>query len=299
MKRLVALLSLSALAASPALAAPRWGDFKDNGCVDRVAAPAMRALAAVLWDVDGSWEAACARTPATLRGVQLAHPQVCVNVAPAINPEALWSALRKGTALVGQCLKVTKVPPKDCWNLVVKDTTAIADDVNGPASAVLRQSLIQGWPGALFGAAPAGNAWRTQIAAAVQKKGVIQVKQGGGGLNIWGVFTVPDASCLPPAYHAAKGATWQAAADKCAEHGMKLCKRGALCQGGKPLAGSPAGDVWVATGDGPNTWISVGQAQPARTCKSHVEVAGSPPAWGTQSGPFPITGQPTMYRCCP
>ncbi|MEZ4473183.1 MAG: hypothetical protein R3F60_20840 [bacterium] len=301
MKPLVALLSLSALAASPALAAPRWGDFKDNGCVHRDVAPGIRAYSAVLWDVQGSWEEACAQMPGTVKGMQFKHPQVCVNVAPGINPAALVKALVGGVDIHKACEADNIGYDKCLARLSQAGIRELGEYARRPGFAVFVQSLVARWPGPLFGlvAPGAGGTWASQMIAQIEMRGVRQVKQGGGGLNIWGVFSVPDQSCLPPAYHTVKGASWQAAADKCKGMGLKLCKRDQLCQGGKPLAGSPAGDVWVATGDGPNAWVSVGQAQPARVCKDHVEVAGSPPGVGHPERAVPITGQPTMYRCCP
>ncbi|MEZ4473180.1 MAG: hypothetical protein R3F60_20825 [bacterium] len=101
MKPLVALLSLSALAASPALAAPRWGDFKDN-CVHRGVAPASGRTRPCS-GIQGAGREACAQMPGTVKGMQFKHPQVCVNVAPGINPADLVRALVGGVDIHKAC----------------------------------------------------------------------------------------------------------------------------------------------------------------------------------------------------
>jgi hypothetical protein len=116
---------------------------------------------------------------------------------------------------------------------------------------------------------------------------------------MWGVFLVPDEACASPDYHTRPNATWIDASAACEEKGMKLCTREQLCHNGQPSAGSPSGDIWAATGEGANTWVSVGTAHPSRMCRTHTEVAGSKPSWGEITGPQAVTGQETAFRCCP
>ena len=53
-------------------------------------------------------------------------------------------------------------------------------------------------------------------------------------------------------------------------------------------------DMWIAVGDQQNEWISV-QNDPDRVCKTHTEVAGVVPPWGTVSNP---QGFYRGARCC-
>ena len=75
MTRIALALTIAAIA-TQATAAPRWGDFKDNGCVEKD----LRSYSAVLWDIPWgqSWEVACANQPATVAGQYFPHPTVCV-----------------------------------------------------------------------------------------------------------------------------------------------------------------------------------------------------------------------------
>ncbi len=94
--------------------------------------------------------------------------------------------------------------------------------------------------------------------------------------------------------------SWQAAVDHCAAQGKRLANRADVCPDGPesaPRYGRPEGDVWMAVGDMPNAWISVGTAYTERRCKFHRHAHGAAPAWGTDRGPEPVTGQPAALRC--
>jgi hypothetical protein len=83
----------------------------------------------------------------------------------------------------------------------------------------------------------------------------------------------------------------------CTSKGMKLCNNADLCIGGAPLANlnTFAGDNWIATGDSIDSWLTYNSAD-NRKCKTHVQVAGAPPAWGTTNGP---DGWNRAAKCCP
>jgi hypothetical protein len=72
--------------ASPAAAAPRWGDFRDDGCV-KYKDGKYRVFKSVLWDIPWghSWETACAKMPATInlrkQKVKFTHPTSCVKAS--------------------------------------------------------------------------------------------------------------------------------------------------------------------------------------------------------------------------
>lgn len=78
MKRLALALMITAIAA-PALAAPKWGNFKNNGCVGKN----LRSYSSVLWDIPfgQSWELACAKKSARVAGQHFSHPTVCVKAS--------------------------------------------------------------------------------------------------------------------------------------------------------------------------------------------------------------------------
>ena len=94
---------------------------------------------------------------------------------------------------------------------------------------------------------------------------------------------------------------WWDARTACANKQMRLCTRDEVCTGGIPVYGTVAGDVWLATAtdeDFENTWVSVGRELPDRMCKTHQEVTGRYPLWGTRTGPEPVTGERSAFRCC-
>lgn len=281
-RELVCLLLVSA-AANTAQAELKWGAFKDNGCASVEHAPGLRAMSAILWGVPGgaSWEDHCARTGASFGDTTFKHPAVCVNTA---------AKLIEGLTSRNMAMDVLE--------------PILRSAIDTPLAAVIAQGRMTPWPGSsLPGAVPAGDAtWKARLAAAVEKKPTRQVKVLGGGLNIWGVFLVPDEACLEKGYQRmARPANWRAASGACSLQHRKLCTRAQLCADGKPVAGSPAGDVWAAVGDHENAWIAIGTAPAGRLCKSHEEVAGTGPAWGIPEadGPETVTGQQTAFRCCP
>ena len=56
--------------------APYWGNFAPDGdCQPN----GYRYYAAVLYGINGSWEAACAAEPATVLGQYFSHPDFCTN----------------------------------------------------------------------------------------------------------------------------------------------------------------------------------------------------------------------------
>jgi len=300
---------------TPALSADlHWGDFKDNGCVSQTAAPGLRSYSSVLWNipVGASWEDACASAHVELGGINFPHPAACINTAasdPAFEASiagALASACTvagiASIALGGGNGGATAI--KECWQ-AFGEVVGIAEIEHAkPMLATMTQGTISPWPypqggTPLHGAIPDTSGWQSTLADTVISRGTKQVKVGSGGLNIWGVFLVPDKSCTPPDYHTLSNANWNDASAMCSDMGMKLCTRDQLCDGGQPVMGSPSGDVWAATGEGANTWVSVGTAYPDRMCKTHTEVIGSRPGWGTQTGPQVHTGQQTAFRCCP
>ena len=94
---------------------------------------------------------------------------------------------------------------------------------------------------------------------------------------------------------------WSEARAYCEEAGLRLSDWNDVCpEGGGdfPRFSQPEGDVWMAIADHENAWISVGTSYPERRCRPHEEL-GSPPSWGTDKGPEPLTGQPVALLCQP
>ncbi len=175
-----------------------------------------------------------------------------------------------------------------------------------PRQTTAALASIAPWPypeggNPLHGVVPPSSAdnWKSTLVQTVGSRPTAQFRQGTGGLNIWGTFLVPDPTCLPPSYVSLENASWQTASDTCSYHGMELCKQEQICQGDTPVPGTPEGDYWLPTSDSDNSWVSIGTAYPDRTCKTHEQVTGSKPAWGTDRGPQSATGNPTLFRCCP
>ena len=57
------------------LSAADWGDFQKDQCLRA----GIRQYSSRLWNISGSWEQACASTPATVAGQAFARPTRCVN----------------------------------------------------------------------------------------------------------------------------------------------------------------------------------------------------------------------------
>jgi hypothetical protein len=90
--------------------------------------------------------------------------------------------------------------------------------------------------------------------------------------------------------------TWQDLNAMCKAKGLKLCNNADLCVGGAPLKNLNTfkDDNWIATGDSANSWMTYNSAG-NRTCKTHEQVAGAPPAWSTTTGP---DGWNRAAKCC-
>ncbi len=314
---LVCAAAVAATVAAPSGAAAedlRWGSFKDNGCINPLTHPGLRSKSAVLWGIPGgqSWEATCASTPATIDGVRFAHPAVCVNTALADPLASGVGGVVGGIACGATALALAVINQSDvsdilaaCGDVIVAGADMVTETIeNGyydrPAQAIAGQARVKRWPFRLFGAVTPRerSGWKAKLAAAVGHNGVGQLKQNGGGLNIWGVFAVPDETCLPPDYIGLRNAPHDQAAQACRELGQRLCTQAELCASGKPVMGQPEGDYWAPVGDRPNAWISIGTSYPERLCRTHKDALGQQPQWGTVLGPMPVTGKPTTLRCC-
>jgi hypothetical protein len=276
---------IALLTIDPAHAGPNtWGSFKDNGCLNIDHEPGVSVRSAVLHDIpaDQSWEEACADTPKTLEGYGFRHPAVCLNLGEGSGD--------KGTN--------------------PSDGSLDSGALYGPSSAYTQAFVNRvgevdwSWPSSsspLPGYVPddAEDVWEQRINDAIASREVAQYKQMAGGLSMWGIFFVADAKCLPPAYHRKPApANWDDTQRECASRGMRLCRQDEVCGAGNPLPGRPAGDVWMATGDDHNAWVSVGTSYDERLCKTHSQALGTMPAWGTATGPEAVTGEETAYRCC-
>lgn len=54
-----------------------WGEFKKDNC----SAVGKRQYSAILWNINGSWEEACKKTPATINGKRFSSPARCKKTA--------------------------------------------------------------------------------------------------------------------------------------------------------------------------------------------------------------------------
>ena len=66
---------------------PFWGNFKNDGCMDRATNCGFTRYSSVLWGIPPgvSWEDTCAATAADVAGTHFEAPNRCVNVGPGIN----------------------------------------------------------------------------------------------------------------------------------------------------------------------------------------------------------------------
>jgi hypothetical protein len=79
--------------------------------------------------------------------------------------------------------------------------------------------------------------------------------------------------------------TYDRAAQLCSSQGQRLCSAAELCPDGRPRAGLDKfghTDNWIAVNNAQNEWVTFNRAD-NRLCKTHTQVAGSTPAWGTQA----------------
>jgi len=86
----------------------------------------------------------------------------------------------------------------------------------------------------------------------------------------------------------------------CENKGKKLCRSSDICNksrqvGMAGLTSAFTNDNWIAVGDKDNEWLTLNRAGD-RYCKTHTEVAGSVPAWGTSAAPG---NWERLAKCCP
>ncbi len=154
--------------------------------MSKTEAPGIRVYSAILWDIPwgASWESACKQAPATVGGMSLSHPSVCVNYG--IGP--MTCSTESGD--IGGYL--------DCLHEHNLDGNGSHTDSDGP---IRSQASVSPWP---LGGGASGqildseqDTWKATLSSKVQARGVVQYRVGHGGVNMWGVFLVPDARCLP------------------------------------------------------------------------------------------------------
>ena len=86
----------------------------------------------------------------------------------------------------------------------------------------------------------------------------------------------------------------------CESKGQRLCESTEICDmrtrqiNNPELTSSFPGDNWIAVSDSENEWLTLNQAG-GRYCKTHTEVAGGTPAWGStrEAG-----GWERLAKCC-
>ena len=108
----------------------------------------------------------------------------------------------------------------------------------------------------------------------------------------WDYLAVPIAQDV--------GGSWSDINSICVDRGLQLCSSGNFCTDRIPPSGIdiPDGDSWIAVGDAENEWFTFRRGWGDRICKTHTEVAGSKPGWGTTT----CTGSACAMRrggiCC-
>jgi hypothetical protein len=86
----------------------------------------------------------------------------------------------------------------------------------------------------------------------------------------------------------------------CENKGKTLCRSSDICNKSRQvsmtgLTSAFTNDNWIAVGDKDNEWLTLNRGGD-RYCKTHTEVAGSVPAWGTTAAPG---AWERLAKCCP
>ncbi|WNG43734.1 hypothetical protein F0U60_06220 [Archangium minus] len=165
---LLAVVALTVVWPRPALANPYWGEFKKDNC----SAIGKRQYSAILWNISGSWEAACKKMPATINGKRFASPARCKNMS-----SSMWGEFD---------LDDSSCTPR--WGEFSKGSC------KGPGlreySAILWDIKDRSWEDAC-----------NQMPATINGQSFARPTRcfkralPGIPLNMWGQFDVPDKSC--------------------------------------------------------------------------------------------------------
>ena len=110
-----------------------------------------------------------------------------------------------------------------------------------------------------------------------------------------------DFDVIIPAGQPAK--TYDELKSICENKGMRLCQSTEICDDTTreviqpELTTSFPTDNWIAVADKPNEWLTLATPQqiPGRYCKTHTEVAGSTPSWGSSKNPGSWA---RLAKCC-
>jgi len=101
-----------------------------------------------------------------------------------------------------------------------------------------------------------------------------------------------------PAYKPTK--TYNDMKSECESKGQRLCDSTEICDMASRSVINPEltsnfpGDNWIAVGDTQNEWLTLNRGD-NRYCKTHKEVAGYLPAWGSNRDP---SGWERLAKCC-
>ena len=86
----------------------------------------------------------------------------------------------------------------------------------------------------------------------------------------------------------------------CESKGQRLCHSSEICDMQQRTVINPEltstfpGDNWIAVGDNPNEWLTLNR-DGGRYCKTHTEVTGGLPSWGTTTG---SSNMERLAKCC-
>jgi hypothetical protein len=158
------VMALVLLVGTTAWTEPHWGDFKKGLC----SAVGKRQYSAILWDIKGSWEEACKKAPAIIKGQNFAGPARCKN-----ERVAMWGEFD---------VDDTECMPN--WGSFKKDAC------RGPGirqySSVLHNIKDMKWEAACG-----------QMPATIHGFAFVRPSRcSNETLGEWGEFDVPDDTCL-------------------------------------------------------------------------------------------------------
>ncbi len=121
-----------------------------------------------------------------------------------------------------------------------------------------------------------------------------------GADGFWSGGVTSRPSIAPENFTTDGSLSHESSSQFCQSIGMQLCRRNDICTYGWPdqtnNMQTVPGNMWVPTRDDSNTWVSIGEEDYNRLCKTHQTATGSKPTWGTTSTIHPFR---TQLPCCP
>lgn len=176
--------------------------------------------------------------------------------------------------------------------LIAAALPAAAAATKGASAAASAAEPVATGSSSSSGKAAPISASAPRVAAASTSSSAAAAPASGGA----GGASAASAPAAPAVCELGGGTTWAAADAAAKKAGNRLASQAEVqayikSKGGKPLK---AADAWTPVSDAPNEWVSIGGQYPERLGKTHTQVAGSKPDWGSKAGEQPWRGTVLM-----